>query len=97
MFVNFSVMPLRISSMIGLLFSLIGLVLSIAVVVEKLNNPALPIGWPSVIITALVFAGIQLFMLGLIGEYLGRLFLSANQTPQYVVRNKIGGEEQDGA
>jgi len=95
MFVNFSVMPLRISSIMGLLFSLIGLVLSIAVVLEKLSNPEVPIGWPSVIVTGLVFAGIQLFMLGLIGEYLGRLFLSANQTPQYVVRKKLGGEEQD--
>lgn len=86
MFVNFSIMPLRISSILGLIFSGFGLVFSTVVVIEKLNNPSLPIGWPSLIIAFLVFAGVQLFILGLLGEYLGRLYLSSNQTPQYVVR-----------
>jgi undecaprenyl-phosphate 4-deoxy-4-formamido-L-arabinose transferase len=93
MFVNFSIMPLRISSILGLIFSGFGLVLSAIVVIEKLNNPSLPIGWPSLIIAFLVFAGVQLFILGLLGEYLGRLYLSSNQTPQYVVREMYKGSD----
>ena len=93
MCVNFSVMPLRISSLLGLLFSGLGLVLSIIVVAEKLINPSLPIGWPSMVIAFMVFSGVQLFILGLIGEYLGRIYLSNNKTPQFVVK-KIFAQEK---
>jgi undecaprenyl-phosphate 4-deoxy-4-formamido-L-arabinose transferase len=87
MFLNFSVMPLRASSLLGLLFSAAGLVLSVFVVIEKLLYPDTPIGWPSLIVVIMIFSGVQLIMLGLIGEYLGRLFLSTNATPQYSVRD----------
>ncbi|MBI2838459.1 MAG: glycosyltransferase family 2 protein [Acidobacteria bacterium] len=87
MFVNFSVIPLRVSSLLGLIFSALGGVMSLLVVVEKLSHPEIPIGWPSLVVIATTFSGLQLLMLGLIGEYLGRLFLSYNQTPQFVVRD----------
>lgn len=87
MFVNFSVTPLRISSLIGLALNIAGLILGIVVVLDKLEHPDTPVGWPSLIIAIIVFSGVQLVMLGLIGEYLGKLFLSTNQTPQFVVRD----------
>lgn len=87
MFVNFSVIPLRVSSLLGLVFSALGGVMSLLVVVEKLSHPEIPIGWPSLVVIVTTFSGLQLLMLGLIGEYLGRLFLSFNQTPQFVVRD----------
>ncbi len=89
MFVNFSVMPLRVSTVMGLLLSAVGFLLGLAVLVEKLLVPGVPIGWSSVVIAMALFSGVQLVMLGLVGEYLGRLFLSTNQTPQFVIREVL--------
>lgn len=95
MFVNFSVYPLRISTFFGFLFSLLGGVLAVYSFIEKIINPDLPIGVTSIFIAILVFSGIQLLMLGLIGEYMGKQFLTNNQTPQYVVRDAFIGETKD--
>ncbi len=89
MCVNFSVMPLRISTLLGLAGSVLGLVLGIQVVVERIAHPDVPVGWASVMVAILLFAGIQLVLLGVMGEYLGRLFLTENQTPQFVVREVV--------
>lgn len=86
MFVNFSVAPLRASFFMGLVFSCMGAVLSIFVVIDKILNPERPVGWPSMLIAIMTFSGVQLLILGILGEYLGHLFLSYNQTPQFVVR-----------
>jgi undecaprenyl-phosphate 4-deoxy-4-formamido-L-arabinose transferase len=93
MFTNFSVLPLRASSVLGLLTSLTGLVLGAWVVEEKLAHPEVQAGWPSLIVTVLLFSGVGLVMLGVIGEYLGRLFLSVNRTPQFVVREVVRGSD----
>jgi len=87
MFVNFSIVPLRVSFFLGLIFSCLGVILSIFIVIDKLLNPQIPLGWPSLIITVMVFSGVQLLILGLIGEYIGHLLLSHNRKPQFVVRN----------
>jgi undecaprenyl-phosphate 4-deoxy-4-formamido-L-arabinose transferase len=89
MFVNFSVMPLRVSTLMGLAFSAFGFLLGVSVFIEKMVRPNVPIGWSSVIVAIVLFSGVQLLMLGLVGEYLGRLFLSTNQTPQFVVREVL--------
>ena len=89
MFVNFSVMPLRVSTLLGLAGSVLGLVLGIQVVVERIARPDVPVGWASVMVAILLFSGVQLVLLGLMGEYLGRLFLTENQTPQFVVREVV--------
>jgi undecaprenyl-phosphate 4-deoxy-4-formamido-L-arabinose transferase len=94
MFVNFSVMPLRVSTLMGLLFSGFGFLMGLWVIVEKILEPEMQAGWASVIVAIVVFSGVQLLMLGLVGEYLGRLFLSSNQTPQYVVREVLDGKEK---
>ena len=88
-FVNFSVVPLRISTVVGFLMSGIGALLGIAVVVERFLRPETPVGWASLVVIILLFSGVQLVMLGLIGEYLGRLFLTVNGTPQYTVREEL--------
>jgi len=90
MFVNFSIMPLRISSVMGFAISGVGFVLALVVVFESLVHGT-PQGWPSIAAGILVFAGIQLVMLGLIGEYLGRLYLMQKGKPQFVVRTKVSG------
>ena len=89
MFVNFSVMPLRVSTVVGLASSVLGLALGVEVLVERLVRPGVPVGWASVLVPIVLFSGVQLVMLGLLGEYLGRLFLTENQTPQFVVREVV--------
>lgn len=86
MFVNFSVYPLRMSTFLGIIFSFIGIIFSVLAIIDKLIHPEIPMGITSIMVAILAFAGVQLLMLGLIGEYLGKLFLANNQTPQYVER-----------
>jgi undecaprenyl-phosphate 4-deoxy-4-formamido-L-arabinose transferase len=86
MFTNFSILPLRVASVAGLVFALTGLVLAVVFALERLANPDLPTGWASIVVTLLVVSGVQLFALGMIGEYLGRLFLKDNGSPMFVAR-----------
>jgi undecaprenyl-phosphate 4-deoxy-4-formamido-L-arabinose transferase len=89
MTVNFSILPLRLGTLLGLAFSIVGLLGAMAVIFEKVRHPELPLGWPSVTVSVLLLSGVQLFLLGLLGEYLGQLVLTINGTPQYVVRNVV--------
>jgi undecaprenyl-phosphate 4-deoxy-4-formamido-L-arabinose transferase len=60
--------------------------------VDRLFHPDVPAGWASVIVSLFIIGGIQLFALGMIGEYLGRLFLKDSGRPQYVVRQRVNCE-----
>jgi undecaprenyl-phosphate 4-deoxy-4-formamido-L-arabinose transferase len=87
MFLNFSIKPLRISVYVGLLASCLSIVALIAILIDKLwITPNLTVGIPTVLGSVVFFSGIQLMILGLVGEYLGRLYLDQTGTPQYVVR-----------
>ena len=83
---GFSIVPLRLASYMGYLFSFLGIFGSVSVIVMKILNPKMAIGWPSVMCALLFFSGINLLFIGLVGEYVGRVFLSLNKEPQYVVR-----------
>lgn len=87
--VNFSVLPLRAATVLGLLTAIAGLAAFAGVVWLWLVNRGPAYGWGWVMATVLVFSGTQLLILGLIGEYLGRMFLAVNQRPQSVVREVI--------
>ena len=65
----------------------IGAIMSIYVLIDKIFYSGSPLGWTSLMIAIITFSGVQLFIIGLMGEYLGRLFLTENMTPQYVIRN----------
>lgn len=92
MFVNFSVIPLRFSFFVGLFFSFLGGALSALTVIDKLLHPERPVGWPSMVIVIMMFSGVQLLILGILGEYIGHLFLGHNQTPQFVIRGIYKGK-----
>jgi glycosyltransferase involved in cell wall biosynthesis len=89
MFTSFSILPLRVSAIMGMIFSLLGLALGVFTVIEKLANPDLPIGYAATIVVISIFAGIQLLSLGMIGEYVGRIFMSFNKKPQYTIRKRF--------
>lgn len=85
-FINFSVTPLRLTSLIGTFFSGAGFLYLIVIIIKKLINPGIAMGWTSIMATVIFFGGIQLISIGLIGEYIGRLYLNINEKPQYVIR-----------
>jgi glycosyltransferase involved in cell wall biosynthesis len=84
MFVNFSVMPLRLSTMTGLALSAFGAVATVSVFIEAMFYDTPP-GWGSLMAAVLLLSGVQLLILGIVGEYLGRLYLTANGKPQSIV------------
>ena len=86
MFTNFSVLPLRIASFLGFVFALIGMLIGAFTLYERILNPNLPMGWATIAVLCSILGGVQLMALGMVGEYLGRLFLGMNRQPQFVIR-----------
>jgi glycosyltransferase involved in cell wall biosynthesis len=86
MFSNFSVIPLRFATLFGIAFGTLGALAAVIVIAEAISDNKPPQGWASLMVAVLVLAGVQLIVVGLIGEYLGRMFLAVNRKPQYLVR-----------
>ena len=86
MFTNFSVLPLRIASFLGFVFALLGMLIGVFTLYERFLNPNLPVGWATIAVLCSILGGVQLMALGMIGEYLGRIFLGMNRQPQFIVR-----------
>ena len=94
-FTAFSIKPLRIATAMGCLTACGGFLYGIYMVVKKFVNPNVPIGF-SAMMAALVFiGGMIMLMLGLIGEYIGRIYISLNNSPQYVIRECINVSENE--
>jgi undecaprenyl-phosphate 4-deoxy-4-formamido-L-arabinose transferase len=84
--INFSLLPLRIATALGMIMAAAGLAGFAWVVYWRLTNQGPGFGWGSTMAALLLFSGTQLILLGLIGEYVGRMFLAVNQRPQSVIR-----------
>lgn len=91
---NYTAVPLRIATFFGALFSAAGFLGALVVFIRKLLNPAVTIGWSSLMCAMMVFFGITFLMLGIIGEYIGKLILNVNKTPQYVVRETVNEKQE---
>lgn len=89
-FTAFSVIPLRAASLFGFFFSAIGFLLGIIIIIRKLLNPQIILGYSSMMVTIFFLGGIILLALGMIGEYIGRIYIVQNQAPQYVIKEKTG-------
>lgn len=83
---GYSIVPLRLAKYIGLVLSAGGLLGAIIVLLRKLLIPTTAMGWSSVMVAIFFFSGIIMLFLGIIGEYIGRMFLGMNHQPQYVIR-----------
>lgn len=88
--VSFSIKPLRIMSILGFILAGFSLSYLVLVLVQKLIFGMGILGWPTIISLMTLFGGIQLFTMGLLGEYIGRIFLETKERPLYIVETKIG-------
>lgn len=92
-FTAFSVKPLRMATGAGVVIALLGFLYTIYTVIKKFVNPAVPVGFSALISAILVIGGMVMLMLGLLGEYIGRLYMCVNRSPQYVIRETVNEEE----
>ncbi|MBD3392074.1 MAG: glycosyltransferase [Chitinivibrionales bacterium] len=87
---TFSVFPLRLATVIGFVTAISGIALGFYFMLIRLTQPDIPIGWASTTVSVLVLSGIQLFAIGVVGEYIGRAYLNLNRHPQYAVGEAVG-------
>ncbi|MGD0886012.1 MAG: glycosyltransferase family 2 protein [Thermodesulfovibrionales bacterium] len=85
---SFSILPLRISMVIGFFFSCFSFLYAIHALYEKMFLHAAILGWTSILMSILFLGGVQLFFLGVIGEYLGKMFIETKKRPPYVIKEK---------
>ena len=88
-FTAFSVKPLRIATFCGSACACIGFLYGIYVVIRKLVDSSIEMGWSSIIASIFFLCGLILIMLGMIGEYIGRIYISINNAPQYTIRQVV--------
>ena len=88
-FTAFSVKPLRIATCIGGFSAVAGFLYGFYTIIKKFVNPDVPMGFSSTMAAIVFFGGMIMLMLGLIGEYIGRIYISMNNSPQYVIRERI--------
>ena len=92
---GYSIVPLRLATKAGTIFSLISIIMAVVVIVKKLTHPSMAVGWASTMVAICFFSGLIMLFLGLIGEYLGRLFLGMSRDPQFVVRSVYTGRSKE--
>ena len=93
-FTAFSVKPLRIATVAGGFTALLGFLYALYIMVKKIMNPAIQMGYSSMMCVLLFIGGMIMLMLGLIGEYIGRIYICLNKAPQYVIRNTVNIENE---
>ncbi|NLW91102.1 MAG: glycosyltransferase family 2 protein [Syntrophomonadaceae bacterium] len=91
-FTSFSVRPLRVSTFMGFIMALIGFLFGVFIVINKIMNPAIQAGYTSIIAVMIFIGGMVMLMLGMIGEYIGRIFITMNRIPQFVILETINAE-----
>ena len=96
-FLNFSILPLRLFAYIGIVFAIAGFLLAVVVMVRAIFFSVPVQGWASLIVSTLIFSGVQLLSLGMIGEYVGRIYLTQNRTPQFVIKESLHPGASGGA
>lgn len=95
-FTAFSILPLRIATATGVLFAVAGFIYGVYTIIKKMVNPAVPMGFSSLMAAVVFIGGMLMIMLGLIGEYIGRIYISINKSPQYVIREDTGAKDGEG-
>jgi glycosyltransferase involved in cell wall biosynthesis len=87
---SFTTRPLRLISIFGLLVSSLSFLYFVVVLVQTLVFKTPVTGWPTIVLLILFLGGVQLMALGIVGEYIARIFLEAKNRPRYIVEERIG-------
>lgn len=90
--ISFSYFPLRLATYVGFFTALIGIIVGIYMIIRKLFYGIQVQGYTSIILTILCIGGVQLVIIGLMGEYIGRIFSEVQNRPMYVINEKLGVE-----
>ena len=93
--INYSAIPLRMALIFGSLFSLAGLICTIIVIINKVIHPNVAVGWSSLMCVLLIGFGIMFLLVGIVGEYVGKIIMMMGKTPQYVVRDSVNVSDDD--
>ena len=91
--VGFSRYPLHLISIVGIVMSLVAFLVAVVYLGLKLGGVPFPIGNPTIVMAVAFFSGIQLFSIGVMGEYVGRIYDEVRQRPKYIVESAFGWEE----
>lgn len=92
--IGFTVKPLRLAMQTGMLISVASVIFALIIFIRKLVHPSIDPGWSSTMVAIFFSLGVQLFFIGMIGEYIGRTYMSINKEPQYVIRAKYNFDEE---
>ena len=92
--IGFTVKPLRLAMQTGMFISAFSVIFAVGIFIRKLVNPSVDPGWSSMMVAIFFSLGVELFFIGMIGEYIGRTYMSINKEPQYVVRAKYNFESE---
>ncbi|MBB3171246.1 glycosyltransferase family 2 protein [Parvibacter caecicola] len=91
---NFSMVPLRLATVFGASLGIVGLASAVVIFAMRMMDPQMQAGWPSLMATVLTCSGLIILFLGIIGEYLGRVFMTINNAPQYVLKRVVDNRPQ---
>jgi undecaprenyl-phosphate 4-deoxy-4-formamido-L-arabinose transferase len=94
-FTAFSVKPLRLATYVGSFTAIVGFIYAIIIIIKHFIDLSIPEGWSSTIAIQLILGGLILLVLGLIGEYIGRIYMCINSSPQFVERQVVKKEQDN--
>lgn len=89
-FTAFSVKPLEVAAIAGIIIAVVGIIYSFVIIIKRMFGFPYLTGWSSLIALTLLLDGFLLVMIGLVGEYIGRIYICLNNAPQYVIRDAYG-------
>jgi len=95
-FTNFTMKPIRIATAFGAFIAFWGFVYGLFLIIRKLVNPDVVMGFTSIMAVMLFLGGMIMITMGLLGEYIGRTYMTVSSMPQYVVRQALNTENGDG-
>lgn len=87
--IEFSMVPLRMGAIAGAIIGALGTIGAIFIAIRRIMDPTIQMGWSSLMVAVLICSGAIIMFLGVLGEYLGRLFMTVNMSPQYVLKKVI--------
>lgn len=95
-FTSFSVKPLRIASIVGVVVAFIGFIFGIYTIINRIFiNPDIEIGYSTIVSLLTFFSGLVIMVMGMIGEYIGRIYICINKSPQYVIKDTINLNKEE--